>query len=360
MTPRLMRILRWVGYPLFYIFALLLFTYLTFPYDRLKDRLVGELNAKPISPGMLVKIDSVDSYWLSGVEAEGVQLISPPAAGAGASASAPDGKPAKPKTVTLEQMHARVSLLRLLVGTLHVSFGADALGGEISGYTSDADEARTVVADLDAVRVGDLPVLTDIVGLPLGGSLTGEIDLKLPEGKFSKAEGKIALKFTDLAIGDGKAKIMNTIALPTLNVGELVLEGEATDGRLDITKFSAGGRDLELVSDGRIRMRDPFTASVAEMNLRFKFGASYRNRNDTTRALFGAPGSSVPAVFDLDPKVRRAKRPDEFYAWRLGGQLARLSFEPASVGGSAAGGRGAPNPLGGMPSGFANDDEGGE
>ena len=356
MTPRLMRILRWVGYPLFYIFALLLFTYLTFPYDRLKDRLVGEINAKPISPGMQVKIDSVDSYWFSGVEAEGVQLISPPAA----SATTPEGKPAKAKAVTLEQMHARVSLLRLLVGTLHVTFGADALGGEISGYTSDADEARTIVADLESVRVGDLPVLTDIVGLPLAGALTGQIDLKLPEGKFAKAEGKIALKFTDLAIGDGKAKIMNTIALPTLNVGELVLEGEATDGRLDITKFSAGGRDLELVSDGRVRLRDPFTASLAEMNLRFKFGASYRNRNDTTRALFGAPGSGVPAVFDLDPKVRRAKRPDDFYAWRLSGPLARLSFEPASVGGAAGGrGGGSPNPLGGMPSGFAPDDEGG-
>jgi type II secretion system protein N len=351
-----MRILRWVGYPLFYVFALLLFTYLTFPYDRLKDRMVGELNAKPISPGMQFKIDSVDSYWFSGVEAEGVQLISPPAAGA----TTADGKPAKPKAVTLEQMHARVSLLRLLVGTLHVSFGADALGGEISGYTSDADKARTIVASLESVRVGDLPVLTDIVGLPLAGALTGEIDLKLPDGKFAKAEGKIALKFTDLAIGDGKAKIMNTIALPTLNVGELVLEGEATDGRLDITKFSAGGRDLELVSDGRVRLRDPFTASLAEMNLRFKFGASYRNRNDTTRALFGAPGSSVPAVFDLDPKVRRAKRSDEFYAWRLNGPLARLSFEPASVGGAAGGRGGAANPLGGMPSGFASDDEGGE
>lgn len=352
MTPRLMRILRWVGYPLFYVFALLLFTYLTFPYDRLKDRLVGEVNAKPLTPGMQVKIDTVDSYWLSGVEAEGVQLISPPASGA----TTADGKPAKSKTVTLEQMHARVSLLRLLVGTLHVSFGADALGGEISGYTSDADDSRAVVAELDSVRVGDLPMLSDIVGLPLAGALTGEIDLKLPEGKFSKAEGKIALKFTDLAIGDGKAKIMNTIALPTLNVGELVLEGEATDGRLDISKFSAGGRDLELVSDGRIRLRDPFTASLAEMNLRFKFGASYRNRNDTTRALFGAPGSTVPAVFDLDPKVRRAKRPDEFYAWRLNGPLTRISFEPASVGGGSGG---ASNPLGGMPSGFANDDESG-
>ncbi|HMJ11748.1 MAG TPA: type II secretion system protein GspN [Polyangiaceae bacterium] len=349
MTPRLIRILRWVGYPLFYVFALLLFTYLTFPYDRLRDRLVGEINAKPISPGMQVKIDTVDSYWFSGVEAEGVQLISPPSATAGE-----DGKPAKPKTVTLEQMHARVSLLRLLVGTLHVSFGADALGGEISGYTSDADDARTVTAELDGVRVGDLPVLTDIVGLPLTGALTGEIDLKLPEGKFAKAEGKIALKFTDLAIGDGKAKIMNTIALPTLNVGELVLEGEATDGRLDITKFSAGGRDLELVSDGRIRLRDPFTASLAELNLRFKFSPAYRNRNDTTRALFGAPGSTVPAVFDLDPKVRRAKRPDEFYAWRLTGPLARMNFEPAALAGGAAGGR---NPLGAPPSGFANDDD---
>jgi type II secretion system protein N len=348
-TPRLIKVLRWVGYPLFYVFALLLFTYLTFPYDRLRDRVVGELNAKPLAPGMQVKIDSVDSYWFSGIEAEGVQLLSP------AAAPPADGKPAQPKAVTLDSMHARVSLLRLLIGTVHISFGADAFGGEVSGFTSDADNSRTIEAELDSVRVGDLPMLADIVGIPIGGALSGTIDLKLPEGKVAKAEGKIALRFSDLSVGDGKAKIMNTLALPTLQVGELVLEGEAIDGRLDISKFSAGGKDLELVSDGRIRLRDPFVASQAELNLRFKFSPAFRNRNDTTRALFGAPGSTIPAVFDLDPKVRRAKRADEFYAWRLTGPLARMNFEPAGMAGGGA--QRSANPLGGAPAGGFTEEE---
>jgi type II secretion system protein N len=343
MNPRLVKIAGWAGYPLFYVAALLLFAYLTFPYDSLRDRITGELNAHPPVEGLRVNIQDLDSYWFSGIEAEGVQLISTQ------SAVTADAKPVKPRTVTLDQVHARVSLLRLLFGVVHVSFGMDAFGGQISGYTSDADNARTLDAELDGVNVGDLPKIAEIVGLPLSGALSGTIELKAPEGRLAKAEGAIALKISDLTLGDGKAKIMNTIALPTVNAGELVLEGEATDGRLNITKFTATGKDLEVVSDGRIRLRDPFTASLAEMNLRFKFTPAYKGRSDTTKALLGAPGSNVPGVMDLDPKVRRAKRPDEFYAWRLNGPLARLNFEPAAMAGGARQGGAAPS------SGFGDD-----
>ena len=103
-------------------------------------------------------------------------------------------------------------------------------------------------------------------------------------------------------LGDGKAKIRDTIALPKLDAGELVLEAEAADGRLKIDKLTAKGHDLELVADGRIRLRDPFDSSLAELNLRFKFSDAYTNKNDMTRGLFGAPGSNIPGLFDLNPE----------------------------------------------------------
>jgi type II secretion system protein N len=341
-NPRLAKLLPWIGYPVFYVLALAFFAYLSFPYDRLKDRLIDEFNATQASSGLRIKIEELDSYWFSGVEADGVQFISTPPAG-------PEGKAPKPKVISLDNVHARVSLLRLLVGTLHISFGMEASGGEISGFTSDADNGRTLEAEFDSVKVSDVPMLADVVPLPIGGALNGDLELRLPEGKLAKADGKVALKISELTVGDGKSKIMNTIALPTLNAGELVLEGEATDGKLNVSKFTATGKDLELVADGGIRLRDPFASSLAELNLRFKFSPAYRNKNDTTRALLGAPGSNVPAVFDLDPRVRSAKRPDDFYAWRLNGPLGHLNPEPAAMAGSMGGS--APRP----PSGFADE-----
>lgn len=342
MSPRVKKILRWVGYPLFYLFCLVLFAYLTFPYERLKNRIVAEVNARQTGADPLhLNIDEMSSYWFSGIEAEGVTLTGPPPAAAGDSggdegsdSGKSDGKgqkkkPDKPKQITIDNAHARVSLFRLLVGTVYVSFGADAFGGNISGNTSDADKSRSVHVELEDVDVSKLSMLKDIVGLPMTGKLQGKVDLKLPGGKMAKANGSIDLSITNLTVGDGKAKIRNTIALPRLNAGTLTLKAQATEGRLSIEKFGSKGPDLDFVCEGKIRLRDPADESLAELNLRFKFSDGYKNKNDMTRGLFGAPNSKMPGLFDLDPKNKRAKRPDGFYAWRATGPFSHILFEPA-------------------------------
>ena len=304
LNPRIARILRWSVYPAFYLFSLVVFFYLTFPTDRLRDRIVAEFNAGQTGPKPLrMEIEDVDTYLLSGIEANGVKLIGQ------AGPPGEDGKPGKPSVIELKSVHARYGLLRGLFGTTHVSFGGDAFGGEIGGHFSDNDEAKTIEAELEDVSAAEMPMLADMVGLPMTGTVNGEIDLSLPEGKFARAEGKITLKISGLSVGDGKAKIRDTIALPKLDAGELVLEAEASDGRLKIDKLTAKGPDVELVADGRIRLRDPFDSSLAELNLRFKFSDAYTNKNDMTRGLFGAPGSNIPGLFDLDPEESPRQAP---------------------------------------------------
>ncbi len=346
MSPRAKKILRWVGYPLFYLFCLVLFAYLTFPYDRLKNRIVAEVNARATAPdAMRLEIADMGSYWFSGIEAKGVKLTGPPpAATAGSSSDEGDdtakAKPQKPNVIGIDDVHARVSLLRLLVGTVYVSFGADAFGGEVSGNTSDADKSRSVHVELSGVDVNKLPALPDIVGLPMTGAVNGTMDLKLPDGKFAKANGSIDLTITNLTVGDGKAKIRNTIALPKLDAGTLTLKAQITEGRLSIEKFNSKGPDLDFICEGKIRMRDPADESLAELSVRFKFSDSYKNKNDMTRGLFGAPNSRMPGLFDLDPKNKRAKRPDGYYAWRATGPFSHILFEPAFGGAGLAAPRG--------------------
>ena len=343
MSPRLKKWLVRLGYPAFYFMALLTFLYLTFPFDRLKDRLVAEFNSNLRSGDAQLHIDSLDSYWLSGVEAEGVRLSKP----------APPATSANPKPkaqeTRIDQLQVRTSLLPLLVGTIHVAFSAKALGGEVEGHTSDADGNRTLAVEVENLDVGQVSLVSEVVGLPMKGALSGKVDLVLPEGKLSKADGSIELTISNLSVGDGKAKLKDTLALPKLQAGNVELRAEATKGQLTIDKLNAKGKDLELVSSGRIRLRDSFDSSIMELNLRFRFADAYKEKNDTTKGLFGSKGSKAPALFDLDPKNRRAKRPDGFYAWRASGPVSRIQFNPAG-GAAAVGGRGSPRPkLGGFP-----------
>jgi type II secretion system protein N len=336
------RILKYAGYGAFYLFALCFFAYLTFPYDRLRTRIQSEFNARQTGPNpMTLRLGHLSSYWLSGVEADNVELISPPSVAPPPSGDEP-AKPAKPSVMHIDSLHARVSLLRFLFGTLHVNFGADAFGGNISGFTSDADGGRKLELSIEDIALADAPMIGDLLGLPVAGHLAGDIEFLLPESKLAKAEGKVDLKFSDLSVGDGKAKVLNAIALPKVEVGDLTLQATAVSGNLKIDTFKASGKDLDLHSEGSVRFRDPLDASALSLTALFKFNDHFMNKDDMTRGLFGAPGSGVPGLFDLVPQNKRAKRPDGFYGWRVNGSFAHPLFLPSSSGGGELSGARSP------------------
>jgi len=317
-TPRLRRILTGVGYGAAYLFLLVIFFYLTFPYDRLKSRIVGDFNARQTGPDpMRLEVDELDSYWFSGVEAEGVRLVSK-------ADEVHSGKAkSKTKVTGIEHAHARLSILSLLIGRRTVTFGADAFGGSVDGTISDSDAERNVDVEIEGLDLGQTPLLAGLLGLPVAGALSGTIELTSPEARLSKANGKIALKVSGVSVGDGKAKIRDIIALPKLDAGELVLAAEVKAGQVKVTQFSANGPDLELSADGGIRLRDQPDQSYLNLTAEFKFTDRYTNKDDLTKALFGRSGA-----FDLDPKNRRARRSDGFYAWRVSGALGRPTFAP--------------------------------
>jgi type II secretion system protein N len=335
-TPRVRRVVIGCGYAAFYLFALVLFAYFTFPYERLRDRLVQEFNQRQTGPdAMRLEVDELDSYWLSGVEGTGIRLIS-------AAKPAGTGDPqatTKPSVMVIDSAHARLGILGLLFGSTRLTFGADAFGGSISGFSAESDTSRELELELEDVALSEAPLLADAIGLPFGGTVNGAIELVLPENKLAKAEGNLKLTVNDLSAGDGKAKIRDTIALPKVEAGNLVIEGEVTAGQLKLTKFEADGPHLELVAEGGARLRDPASMSLLSLSARFRFTDRYKNQNDVTRGIFGAPGSTIPALFDLDPKNKRAKRPDGFYGWRVSGTLAAPTFVPNPSAGAAAAGK---------------------
>jgi type II secretion system protein N len=317
-TPRRRKILIAIGYGAFYWLMLVLFFFFTFPYDRLKERLVHDFNARQTGPdAMRLEVDSIRSYWLSGVEADGMRLISTPPPD-------PSGKPVKPKVTTVERAHARLSLFSLLLGRRVISFGAKAFGGGLDGSVADSDAERVIDLQMDGLDLGQTPMLAGLLGLPVAGQLSGTANLITPEARLSKAEGKVSMKLAGLSVGDGKAKIRDIIALPKLDAGELTLEAEVKSGQVNVTELAAKGPDLELNAQGTIRLRDQPDQSLLSMTAEFKFTDHYTNKDDMTKALFGPSGA-----FDLDAKNRRAKRADGFYSWRVSGTMNSPVFFPS-------------------------------
>lgn len=328
-TGKKARYLRWVGYVAAYAFAFLLFAYVSFPYERLRQYVVATYNASQtgINPNRL-EIDSLSWSWrFPGLVAEGVRIVvSPP--------PVPDGeKPALPQYLEAKEVFVSASPFALLAGAHEASFGAEALGGEVSGFASDSEAGRKLELQLDGVEPGAIPQLAAMVGLPLAGRISGHVSIDIPERSIVKAEGNLELTGDDLVIGDGKAKIQNTIALPPLHLGTFVFKAQITGGRLKIDECTAQGGDVDLTLSGGVRLRQRVESSLADMDLKVSFADKFKTQSDVTKALFGQPDSKVPGLFDTVTSTVLAKQEDGAYAARLTGPIARLKARPAAAGG---------------------------
>jgi type II secretion system protein N len=330
---------KWVGYPLFYLFAFVFFLRLVFPYEKVRDRIVYSFNAQPRSGNaqQQLQIDDVGGWWLTGIRVKGIRLISSP--------TEPGGAPTEMK---IDEARAKIGVLAAIFGTTSVSFHIDGFGGDLDGTYDESSKERAVDVDLDGVDLTKIDAITDMLGLPVEGRAKGNIKLVMPEGKASKGSGSVQLDIADVAIGDGKAKLKNALDWPKLAVGPLSLTAEAKEGVLKVTKLSAGGKDLELSGDGKIQMRDLASESSVDVNMKFKINDSYRSKSKLTEALFGAPGSTKGGDVDrFVPKMKMAHRSDGFYAFKLYGLLGKLDVraEPSYGGGDAA--------MGGPAEGFS-------
>lgn len=324
LSSRKLKALRWVGYVAAYLLAFALFAYVSFPYERLRSYVVANYNASQTGVEQnRLEIDSLTWSWrFPGIVAKGVRLVleAPPAS---------EGeKQPPPQYLEAEEVFVSTSAVGLLAGAREASFGARALGGEISGWASDSEASRRFELELEGVNPGAIPQLATAIGLPLSGRLSGHVSLELPEGNVTRAEGTVDVAAEDLILGDGKAKIQGMIELPELHMGVFKLKAQITGGRVKIEECVAQGRDVDLSLTGGLRLRPRLENSLTDMELKFSFSDKYKTQSDLTKALFGQPDSKVPGLFDTATTANLSKQEDGSYAARLSGSLARLQPRP--------------------------------
>ncbi len=321
MTPmraRLIRLLPWAAFPLFYLVSLVVFFAWTFPFGALRDAVVTQYNAqqkRSSSPSEL-QIETLSSHMITGVRATGVRLISP----------SPD--PTKPASeLRIENVRAHVSLLGLAFGTKDVSFQADAFDGTIAGEFVDTPKLRSIDLSLRGVELKRVSGLQAALGLPLEGQVTGTLAFQLPDGKASRASGSIDLAVSEMVAGNATDLTVKTalgpFTLPRLKVGTLTLLGEAKDGVLKFSKIAAAGADVDANGDGRVQLRENATDARLDVTVKFRLNDAYRNKNEKTKLLFGTPGGKDKPMLESDPMIARSKTSDGYYALAIRGTLAK-------------------------------------
>ncbi len=330
LPPKVKKWLPWVFVPVGYLVCFSVFAYWAFPYDRLEQRIVMGYNSSQkgsSEPKRMVIGDLTWSWRFPGVVMTDVELIGPkpppPADGS---------EPPPRQHIHIDEVYAGVSPLAMLFGTTAVQFDVEGFGGELEGTFEQSTEMTEIVAELSDVDPGQLPGVVEALELPIAGAMSGSVHLRLPEGKYSAAEGEIDLEIAELRIADGKTKVRGLVALPEIDAGTLTMRASASEGRIELSEFSTQGPDLEASAEGKIRLRDKLELSTTEqLTLSFKFSDKYRDKDDSTRSLLGKPGDKLGGLIDMSPQSKRAKQEDGSYKWRVSGSFSRLSFSPATV-----------------------------
>lgn len=327
-------LLRVIGYPLFFGFFFVTFLYVTFPYDRLKEAIIAAAEAPRPGPGgrstpssMLLDIQSLGPTFLPGLEFRGVTVTSLPE------------RPTERETrMELDRVRARVSLFGLLTQHANVSLRVEGLGGEVEGdvsffFGTPLPGLRALKLELRDLRVADVAPLAAMVGLPLRGTMAGTVDVTLPEGRTSLAEGTVQLNVNGLTLGDGRAQYQlpgfGGVTIEAIRAGNLEVRVAVRRGAAVLERVQAHSAEFDLQMDGRVDLRPNFSDSPLSLGLRFRLTDVYRNKSEVA--------GRIMTVMDMVPDLRRARRPDGLISYRCAGTVGRnMTCAPAPGGGGTA------------------------
>jgi type II secretion system protein N len=301
LSPRVRKILRYVGIGVFAIIVFVFAFQMSFPYTRVKERLVDSLSDK-----YDVTIGDVERGFVPGrVYFNDVNIRTRPAT------------PTEPVTTMLiKRLEVDVGILPLLHGTLRVFVDAKIGKGDLNATVwlpSFGKKGFRVEAEGKNLPGTGLPMRAAL-GLPMTGNMEFAVSLELPNevpkaGKpvpnWKAATGAFMIACpSGCTFGDGKTKLKplvknagqqamvgEGIDFGQVNIDSLLAKAEIKNGKLDVTKFDAKSKDGELYIDYSMTLDKEFANSVVSGCLRFKGSDALLKREPKTYAAIQTTGA---------------------------------------------------------------------
>gem|GEM_PF-1528466 len=252
------------------ILFFILFLYIGFPYDTLKRRIIGELEAK--TP-FLYEIEEVRPYPLSGLTFKNVVIY----ALVGSK---------KVKVLGVDRFRVTLSLPPLLWRKVYLRLWGEILGGTVEGEVTkrrgDKGELMLVGRDVNLQQVN---ILRDAVGVEMAGILRGKTAFTLGEGGVYEQSGTAEFTISEA--------IVSRLPLPgvaPLRVGGVQGRLELKRGNVIIKSLAFSGGDLNGQVLGNIFLNPNFSQSRLNLRITIKPSAEFDPRYRVLLSLLGRQG----------------------------------------------------------------------
>lgn len=301
--PRMRKVLQYVGFTFLALFVFVLALQLSFPYNRVRDKLVEAAADK-----YEITIGKVERGIVPGrVYFKAVTIRT---------------RQTKPDDVVntfyIEKLQLDVGILTLLGGNIRLDFdatiGRGSLSGEVAVAKFGKGDIRATI-DGDSLAADALPMRA-LIGLPMSGKLEFGVNVFLPMersklGKtainWQKVTGNIDLQCpSGCTFGDGKTKlkpiVKNTrnqamvgegIDFGKVNLDKLVAKVTIKKGLLKLERFDAPSKDGEVKVDYEMKLEKNFDESQVTGCLRFKGSDDLLRREAKTHAALSTTGAEL-------------------------------------------------------------------
>ncbi|MEC7241637.1 MAG: type II secretion system protein GspN [Myxococcota bacterium] len=307
----LVRMAKFMAGSLWFFVCILLGVKLFFPAQAAADRVSFEVDRATKGSVQLV-LGDVAAWTLSGLAVDELQVLRQPRA-----RGRRNDEEASPKVLAeLDTLQVRLNLLPLLGGSQLLGLAAELYDGSLSGTLGR--DGKRMVLDLMAneLDLSQYPaVLPDGEALQLVGRLSLESDLRIDSEELEDSSGDLVLEIDGFGI-------LNEAFADSFS--EAVVELEADDGKLIVSKGNFEGEKIQAVVTGEIVLKERMARSRVDIKIRVKMDTSYE-------LLANAAG------------FKRARDSDGYYHFKCTGTLdnRRCRKDTAAARGSGPrGGRG--------------------
>lgn len=301
--PRTRKILRYVGLTFFSIVVFVFALQMTFPYDRVRDKVVEALNDK-----YEVTIGGVERGFMPGrVYFKAVSLRT---------------RQTKPdETVTtfyIKHLEIDAGIMSLIGGTISVDIDAQIGAGNLSGSLEIGKFGR---GDIKAHFIGEhlpgdaLP-MRGLLGLPMTGKIEFDVSINIPMEKsklgktainWQKVRGAFSLGCpSGCTFGDGVTKLKpllkNTrnqvmvgegIDFGKVTMESLIAKASIKGGKLTLDRWETKSKDGEVKIDYAMVLEKEFSESQVTGCLRFKGSDDLLKREPKTYAAIQTTGAEL-------------------------------------------------------------------
>ena len=257
----LVRLAKFLAGSLWFFVCVLLGVKLFFPAQAAADRASYEVD-RATKGGIQLVLGEVSAWTLSGLSVDDLQVLRK------RRSRGRDAEENSPKLLAeMESLQVRLNLLPLLGGSQLVEVASELYDGRLSG-TLGRDGSRTVL-DLiaDGLDLSQYPaMLPDGEALQLVGRLNLESDLRIDREELEDSSGELLLEIDGFGI-------LNEAFADSFS--EAVLELEADDGKLVVSKGSFDGEKIQAVVTGEVVLKERLGRSKVDLRIRVKMDTSY-------------------------------------------------------------------------------------